>query len=660
LTGGALAALLLGCSKHAAQQPAESQNPPSGPPTFNAQMIGAVDQKTIRAYLQNVREVKAKKFDVQWSEDTVPVSKEEALRSLTAISRDGNSYTFTASEPVVQKLLPGRIVWVWDFTVARIDRVGTMDGLTTIHTVPIPLSAALVRSDIEFEAPVDFGTAISRVAPKPTTPDSGWKNVTAFQSQPPDPFPRAAPASLYTHAALLVPPAASLFQHAVYMYDTNPTDDNPDNKADPAPSDGGDSLEKTEDEDVVAGTGDGFNGEIAGFEYSVQYRNGGGKLSFELEARKMEEGEAAGASNEILRDQRYEFYKDVAEQRHAEHEAEQAHDRQLTLTTDLSKLLAERGPGVGVLPVNASARDTAAWEFLKNKDEQEIKEAQQKYQEEEEKAEAAKQKVERLSKLGGLARNVFFIVSDNLDVRFRARADLDAMSVAATIMNSQGGNAGTTVAFKNLKGKLDLEVVARLGEAGTGGVNLPIAHIPVVFNVPVPVGGLPFIVQVAGDFLMKVGLSGRHAAHHFHTQFTFNGSGGGFNASAESQTNTNFNLSETEPEGEEPTANSLGVSGLVYAVQIPRLGLGMGVFGLAAMGFVDHVVVLTLTNGASLGQVPCKRITLDRVAHVGADVTTILPIPVVETLLHSLAWKKEVWKAPQWKKVEPDIPMCRI
>jgi hypothetical protein len=87
---------------------------------------------------------------------------------------------------------------------------------------------------------------------------------------------------------------------------------------------------------------------------------------------------------------------------------------------------------------------------------------------------------------------------------------------------------------------------------------------------------------------------------------------------------------------------------LVYAVQIPRLGLGIGVFGLA--GFVDHVVVLTLTNGASLGQVPCKRITLDRVVHVGANVTTILPIPVVETLLRSLAWKKEVWKAPQWKK----------
>jgi len=48
--------------------------------------------------------------------------------------------------------------------------------------------------------------------------------------------------------------------------------------------------------------------------------------------------------------------------------------------------------------------------------------------------------------------------------------------------------------------------------------------------------------------------------------------------------------------------------------------------------------------------IPCKRVTLDRNAHVGADVTTILPIPVVETLLHALAWKK----------VEPGVPACRI
>ena len=359
---------------------------------------------------------------------------------------------------------------------------------------------------------------------------------------------------------------------------------------------------KTENEDLVAGTGDGYNGEIAGFEYEFKYLAGGGRLEFELAARKMEEGSAAGTGNEVLRDQRYEFYQYVAEQRDAEHEAEEAHERQLELTKDLSRLSVSQGPAQFV-PANASAADKAGAQILMKKDQEELKEATQKYAESEERAKAAKENVERLSQLGALAREVFFIVSDNLDIRFRARANLDAMSVAATIITSQAGNAGTSVAFKNIQGKLDLEFVARLGEKGTGGVNLPVAHIPVMFNIPLPVYGLPFIVQVGGDYLVKVGLSGRHATHHFHAKFAFDGSGGGFSASSASQTNTNFALSETEPEVDEPVANSLGASGAVMAVQIPRLGLGMGVFGAAAMGYVDHIIVLTITNAPSLGMI---------------------------------------------------------
>jgi hypothetical protein len=63
------------------------------------------------------------------------------------------------------------------------------------------------------------------------------------------------------------------------------------------------------------------------------------------------------------------------------------------------------------------------------------------------------------------------------------------------------------------------------------------------------------------------------------------------------------------------------------------------------MGFVDQVIVLTTTNGASVAALnpPCKRMTIDRVAHVGAGLTTMLPIPVVQQLLPGYTWKQEVW-----------------
>jgi hypothetical protein len=169
------------------------------------------------------------------------------------------------------------------------------------------------------------------------------------------------------------------------------------------------------------------------------------------------------------------------------------------------------------------------------------------------------------------------------------------------------------------------------------------------------------VVQLGADFLAKVALGGNHAAHHFHAKFQFAG-GAGTMASASSQTNSNAAFADEPAEVEQPTLLSPGVSGTVLAVQIPRLGLGVGVFGVAAVGYVDHIVVLTMTNAAAAGALnpPCTRVTVDRIAHVGADVTTVMPIPLVEQLLQALSWNKEVWRAKQWIRVDPDTKMCRI
>ncbi|MGH9496996.1 MAG: hypothetical protein ACRD3B_18510, partial [Candidatus Sulfotelmatobacter sp.] len=62
-------------------------------------MLDGADQATIRAYLQTVQEVTPKKFSVQWSPNVVPVSRDEAVRSLQRINEDGSLFTFASSEP---------------------------------------------------------------------------------------------------------------------------------------------------------------------------------------------------------------------------------------------------------------------------------------------------------------------------------------------------------------------------------------------------------------------------------------------------------------------------------------------------------------------------------------------------------------------------------
>jgi hypothetical protein len=634
IASGALGVLLLaGCGKKAS----ESALPPSGTgsgsaeSSFHTQLVHGADQAAIRAYLESVHAVKPKKFEVTWSADTVPVSREEALRSLRKVSSDGSTFTFASSESVVSKLQPGKIVWIWGIAIRRIEKVGVIDDVTLIRTQPVPLIEALPKADIEFDTPIDFASAYGISGPG-TPPVAASTKSSALARRP-----------VLQPVRLEDPP------------DSNRGQDSPG--APPGDADSANAF------DFVAGTRDGYTGKAAGFEYSLAYNMTGKKLSFELQARKEEESSASGASSEMHRDERHEFFEYVHEQHQAEHEAEKAYERMGEFQVSISKLAAETGflNSQPSTPQNATAK--ASNEALQRLYAKDLQQDLNKYHEAEARAKAAEESAKKLAKAGAIARQVFDIISDNLDVRFRARVDLStATLVAAVKLGMPAANTGSSVAFKDLAAKLDLELVARLGEAGTGGVNIPVAHIPVKFNIPVLIEGIPFVAQIAADFLVKVGLSGKHAAQHFRARFDLNG-GGGFTATSESQSNANFNLSGDEPEIEETVASSPGVSGVVLAVQIPRFGFGLGLFDVAAaMGFVDQVVVLTMTNGAAVAVLnpACKRMTIDRTAHVGADLTVLLPIPIIQTLLPGYTWKKEVWKAKQWLRVNPDIPMCRI
>jgi hypothetical protein len=627
LAAGALA----GCGKRAAQGP--TAGPGSGSPetsgsatnpAFRASLVEGADQSVLRAYLTSVREVKPSRFEVEWSKDVVPVSREEALRALRAVNGDGSAFTFASTDPVVPRLVPGKIVWIWGIAIRRIDRIGITDDGTIVHTSPVALNEAIPRADIEFATPVDFGTAYGVYRPRSSGPPP--KTVTRIGRPSPlrlvryDPAPQPAPQ-----------PGAG---------DQPPTDP------------GNPTLQQTETSDMVAATTKGYAGEVAGFQFSLGYRVSQSTLHLELQARKADQGgPGSQESGDIQSTDSDKFYQYVEQQWHAEQDAKKSYDRIEKLETEIAQIDAQSKGKASNPGLNAQ----------RSEDEQAKLIAISDYRHAESEAEQARIKAKALAARNDEILNIFLMASENLDVRFRAKADLNRATLNTVLKLQPGSNAGTAVNINDLSGNLDLEFVARLGSGGNGGVSIPVAHVPVMFNIPLVVGGIPFVVQVGADFLAKVGLGGNHAAHHFHARFEFSG-GAGTLASASSQTDTNFNLSGSEPQVDEPTMSSPGVSGSVLAVQIPRLGVGLGVWGVAAVMYVDHVTVVTMTNAASVATLnpPCTRVTIDRVAHVGGDVTTVMPIPIVEQILHALSWNKEIWRAKQWLKVKPDIAMCKI
>jgi hypothetical protein len=618
-----------------------------------APMLEGADQATIRTYLQTVQEVKPKKFSVQWSPDTVPVSRDEAIRSLQSINEDGSLYTFISSEPLVAKLRPGRILWIYDIAVRRIDSVSNIGDVTIVHTKPVALNEAMPQADIEFDAPSNFGAAYGALRPH----------------LPKQPAPQKT-SGLTQH---------SLYREAAFEPD-GPDERKP--KQGEQPDQESPSSDQGEDEDdygLVAATQDGFNGKVLGFEYSMEYKVSPSRLTYEFEARKEGEGSGSAENNEINRDHRLEYFELVDEQRrdiHEEHAWESRIlqlDKEIAAETQLGNQalgnqqgqgIAQNPPALGPNPPgpNASPAATKLYNDLKkyyDQKQQAIKEYE-KWKAEVEKEDA---KIKALAAAGALARRVFYIVSDNLDVRFRSKIDLDRAGFSGNIQTVGGSLKQFAAHFKDMRGNVELEFVGRLGQPGNGAVSVPVVNVPVVMNIPVPVEGIPLVVQFATNFMVKLFLAGNHATQHFTTKFQFGG-GAGLDSTSKG-TETEGNLSSSEPEVGEKIAMSPGTSGLVLAVQMPRFGLGVGFLGAQGMVYMDLVHVLTMTNSAAVATLnpPCHRYTFDSVGSVGVDFSMVpIPFPLLETVArHAMSQRKEVWRrTPQWKFIDPDIKMCRL
>ena len=646
--------LLAGCGKSGSGTTPASSAPVGATLAIAGQLLTGDDPAALRAYLQSVKEIQPKKFDVKWNPATVAVGREEAMRALRAISRDGSGYTFAASEPVIGKIKPGSILWVWNIAVRRVDSVETAGDTTVVHTRPVALTEALTQARIEFD---------SAVSPR--------DYYMAYRPHHPP-----APAPVKT---------SRVFQPGFYRVSLDSSQPNPDEQ-NPQPEGGKDAQD---DWGKGMPARNGFNGELNGFEYSLAYDTRPDGLTLTLEARKGGEGGGDEAGDEGLQVKFKEADEKEKEAKKAlEETKKQLEDEQKGLKDldnehdqDIAKLKADQAArknpdfqGPKPPPPKTDSygyrlTDQAEQDLLKQQYEHKraietakmaaVQKIHDEARTKKEKAEALKKS---LAKVGNAAKKLFEIASDNLDARFRVRADIDNFAVRGGINISDGSLDSASVQFKNLKGNVALSFIGRLGQKGDGAVKIPIMDVPVLFNIPFPVGGIPFVVQLGTNFSINVSLVGQHAAMKFEGSHTFNGSGG-FHAD-KSSSEADSKISGGEPKVTDYKAMSPGVSAAVLGVQVPRLGLGLGLLGASSVAYVDMVHVMTMTNSASaavmLGPL-CNRISYTVVGHVGVD-TDIMPLPIpfiANAVNKKLSPKKELFKY-QKEIIDPPVRVCEV
>ena len=656
---------LSACSKRT--EPGSIATPVTVPDAAGGPWVGTTlhgnDTGALRAYIESVAEITPKNFKVEWNPATVAFDRAAALRSLRSVSRDGAVIGLATSEPAVARLRPGSILWVWDIAVSKVQSLETKGDVTLVRTIPVALTEAIPNAEIEFEAPLTLKNYyISR------------------RSTPPPPATTRIPGRM-----------APGFRYAVY--DPNAPSDQPGSEpgappdADtPAPADNP-SDDDWYDEGMSA---NGYTGEKNGWSYSIGYTTRPGGITLELQARKGDDvggGPDSGVDPNAVANKFKEIEKDRKEIREQinkiENDLRDEHQDLKKIDDDFERRMQElqqeqvsrknptyEGPRLpprqtdsGGFPLNDQGEQQKLqkqWDVSRALEAKKLAAVEQVLGEARIKRDEIEARKRTLKAAKEVAKQLWDIVSDNVDARIRARVDLDGFTMGESLVFKNGQVDLASTHFKNLNGNAHAQLIGRLGHSGSEQIKIPVMQVPIAFNVPIPVGGIPFVVQVGADFALTMSLTGAHATLSVEGQTAFRGDGGFDYSKSKASYSTEFK--GDVPQISDYKGFSLGVSAVVLGIQIPRLGMGLGVFGVSSVAYVDVVHAITMTNGGAIGGLgpPCKRITYSAVGHVGIE-TEIIPLPfgAAEKIQKSLSPKKEIFNR-QRELLDPPVKMCEV
>lgn len=654
--------VLQACSKQ--REPPAAAAAAAGPWVGTA--LHGNDAAALRAYIESVAQVTPRTFKVQWSPATVAIDRAAALRSLRSVSADGAVIGLASSEPAVANLKPGSILWVWDIAVRKVQSLETRGDVTLVTTIPVALPEAIPNAEIDFEVPPPLNSYyISRRAVAPAAA------ATARLRR------RSSPQFLLTRydaTSPAEPPAAA-----------------PDAPADASAPAGSHSNAGDDwfDEGMSA---NGYTGSKDDWTYSIGYGTRPGGITLELQARKGDDvsgGTESGVDpdavakkyKEIEQDRKEigeqidKVERDLGEEQKALKQVDSDYERQMQqLQQDQQNrnnpdYSGPRPPprttdsgGFPLTDKAAQQRLQKEWDAKRDIEAKKLAAVEQILSASRTRLDAIEARKRALKAAKAVAKQLWDIVSDNVDARLRARLELDGFTMGENLVFRNGEVDLASTHFKNLNGNVHAQLIGRLGHEGSEQIKIPVIQVPIAFNVPIPVGGIPFVVQVGADFALTMSLTGAKATLSVDGQTAFSGDSGFDYSKSKASYSTEFK--GQDPQISDYKGFSLGVSAVVLGVQIPRLGMGLGVFGVSSVAYMDVVNVITMTNGAAivtgLGAPPCKRITYNAVGHVGID-TTIVPLPfgAAEKVGKSLSPKKEIFNR-QKELLDPPVKMCEV
>jgi hypothetical protein len=271
-------------------------------------------------------------------------------------------------------------------------------------------------------------------------------------------------------------------------------------------------------------------------------------------------------------------------------------------------------------------------------------------------------------------RDLFKIGSSQWDLRLRAEGKFrgtstnNGLSVGSRILIKNSALALMQTNFNNVNGNLKFQFIARRGEKSEQWIDKFKVELPIRFNIPVIVGGLPMMFQVAFNFIATPALSTKNDAFIGEYEIPFGGN------RQVSITDGKFKTSgtlKTIPQALKSIGSSIGVSAVLISIQAPRVGLGLDLFAASSVAYIDLVSTATITSAGRLGMFPCRNSQLVSTINAGVDTQVSLDLAGIAKLLgqplndqlkkaSNFASMRETVFRKEWYRNEPDIKACQL
>ncbi|MEP6692218.1 MAG: hypothetical protein ABJD07_13745 [Gemmatimonadaceae bacterium] len=517
------------------------------------------DRASLQHFLRYVDTVVGARVRVTYAPQTVYVDRDAAIRALHSATWDGVTWRFDATEPVVQRLRPGSVLLVWGLAIRRVNRVDRDGDEIVVTTQEAQLTDAVTDASISWDAPAHLrqGAIAIRVPRK--------EDSVKFVGRTRGP---SSTASSLRFASLV--------------------------------------AQDTTAEDPPALYQQSFKVKVGSYGVAMAYGAAAeDTLNFYAQFGYGEDvEEPVSLPPDLAIAEKYgnkfaDWLKKQQEQRDKDAKAAKARVKEIR---DEGKITSGNGPGL------KSPIPKTSEEQQKQKEEEEDAQAEyeKKYGKPSRNSVDGKPKLPEMPKMPSswkegvgtiwkelTARTAFKVTTAGTVTGFKSKGDIQiegGLLKSARLENPDFH----LIADIHWAARIDLAVFAGRTKV----------EVPVTFRAPLIIGGLPAFFEVGVNALIAPALTSKHATAKGSRHIDFQ-KGASFTITPSSVSGESGDPDATAEKGEEDGVSSLGVSGLMVALQVPRIALGFGIIGSNITGYYDVVVASNSTHTGATGILHC-------------------------------------------------------